>query len=94
MTSKISNRTETERFLIVQVSNVYEREAIEKHLGEKGTSPITGDKAFVTNVFANKQLKKEIEAYCMVNNISIGAFDGNEGNIVDTGVDADIYCVE
>ena len=69
--------------------NVYEREAIEKHLKEKGTSPMTGDKAFVVKVFANKELKKEIEAYCMVNNIDPDDFDTSEGSmVIDTAPDA------
>ena len=59
---------------------VYEREAITQQLKEKGTSPITGAKAYVMDVFSRGELKREIEAYCNVNNI----FSAVEGDGSDT----------
>ena len=49
--------------------NTYEREAIENHLKQNRISPITGNKAYIMNVYPNQELKKEIEAFCVVHDI-------------------------
>ena len=62
--------------------NVYEREAIKKHLKEKKVSPITGEKAFTIILFPNQQLKKEIQAYNLINDLSTAAEGECESNVV------------
>ena len=56
-------------------SNTYERQAIEKHLKEKGTSPITGSQAYIMNVYPNQELKEEIEAFCVANYNNVSSND-------------------
>eukprot|EP01083_Nonionella_stella_P112228 329911_1 len=53
--------------------NTYEHEAIEKYFKQHGKSPITNEKAYTLNVYSHRQLKKEIQSYCSLNNIK-----GNE----------------
>ena len=61
--------------------NIYERSAIEKYLKENNTSPITDEEAYTLSLFSNKQLKKEIQAYCAVNNVITDEGTSiNEGN--------------
>merc|ERR1719242_2860228 len=43
----------------------YEREAIEKYLLENGKSPVTGEDAYTMNVYSHRQLKQEIQEYCL-----------------------------
>merc|ERR1711972_233016 len=50
--------------------NTYERDAIEKYLEEKGSSPVTGEKAYTFNVYSHRQLKKEIQDYCSSKSMS------------------------
>lgn len=56
--------------IIRKPENVHERLTIDKYLKEKGTSPMTGEEAYTLILSSNKQLRKQIEEYCLLNNIS------------------------
>eukprot|EP01083_Nonionella_stella_P244956 852062_1 len=57
--------------------NIYGKDAILKHLKEKGTSPITGEEAYTLHVFSKKLLKKEIQTYLALYTINVDEGDSN-----------------